>query len=116
MEHRRERGLKKLPDGRWQFSWCHGGHYYRRIAPSKTEARAYLEKIHTQIREGRYLDKKKEAKTTFEQAVEKFLEWSHANTRPNVATAATLRGIGQNSPRASNAAHSSMDLRSITAA
>ena len=82
MEHRRERGLKKLPDGRWQFSWCHGGHYYRRIAPSKTEARAYLEKIHTQIREGRYLDKKKEAKTTFEQAVEKFLEWSHANTRP----------------------------------
>jgi len=82
MEHRHERGLKQLPDGRWQFSWCYEGRYHRRIAPTKTEARAYLEKIHTQIREGRYLDKKKERKTSFEEAVERFLEWGEVNTRP----------------------------------
>ncbi len=81
VEQRRERGLKRLSDGRWQFSWWYKGHYHRRIVPTKGEARAYLEKIHTQIREGRYLDRKEEIKTTFEEAVRRFLEWSEANTR-----------------------------------
>ena len=83
MEQKRERGLKQLPDGRWQFSWWHEGRYHRRIVRTKTEARAYLEKVHTQIREGRYMDPRKEAKTTFEEAVKKFLEWSEASTRPS---------------------------------
>ncbi len=82
MEQKRERGLKKLPDGRWQFSWWYEGRYHRRIVPTKTEARVYLEKIHTEIREGRYMDRRREAKTTFEEAVKRFLEWSEGNTRP----------------------------------
>lgn len=83
MEQKRERGLKKRPDGRWQFSWCFEGSYHRRVAPTKSEARAYLEKIHTLIREGKYLDKKKEGQTTFETAVSKFLKWSKGYTRPS---------------------------------
>ena len=77
MEHKRERGLKQLPDGRWQWSYKDPeGRYYRHIARTKSEARAYLEKVHTQIREGRFLDRKKEGKTKFDVAVERFLEWS----------------------------------------
>ncbi len=83
MDKRRERGLKQLPDGRWQFSWCFEGRYHRRIAKTKSEARAYLEKIHTQIREGRYMDRRKEVKSHFEKAVERFLEWSKVNKRPD---------------------------------
>ena len=83
MEKRKERGLKQLPDGRWQFSWYVDGRYHRRIANFKGEARAYLEKIHTLIREGRYMDRKKEVRTKFEDAVKRFLEWSEINTRPS---------------------------------
>jgi len=80
---RRERGLKPLPDGRWQFSWMFEGKYHRRIARTKTEARACLEKIRTQIREGRYLERpKKEVKTRFEDALEKFLAWGDVNVTP----------------------------------
>ena len=81
MEHKRERGLKQLSDGRWQWSWWHEGRYHRRIARTKTEARAYLEKVHTQIREGRYMDARKEAKTTLEEGVKEFLKWSNVNVR-----------------------------------
>ena len=81
MGNRNERGLKQRPDGRWRFSWCFEGRYHRRIADTKGEARAYLQKIHTQIREGKYLEVKKEAKITFEEAVRKFLDWSKANKR-----------------------------------
>ncbi len=83
MEKRRERGLKQLPDGRWQFSWCYEGRYHRRITKTKGEARAFLEKIHTQIREGRYMERRKEVKIRFEEAMKKFLEWSEVNTRPD---------------------------------
>ena len=79
MEHKRERGLKQLPDGRWQFSWWHEGRYHRRIVRTKTEARAYLEKIHTQIREGRYMDRKPEVNAKFEEACKRFLEWGEVN-------------------------------------
>lgn len=83
MEERRERGLKKLTDGRWQWSYQDpNGGYHRHIARTKGEARAYLEKVHTEIREGRYLDRRKEVKAIFEEAVKKFLEWSEASTRP----------------------------------
>jgi integrase len=85
VETRKERGLKQLPDGRWQFSWCYEGRYHRRAAATKGEARAYLQKIHTQIREGKYLEVKKEAKTTFEEGVKRFLEWSQTNKRPRTA-------------------------------
>jgi integrase len=82
MEQRRERGLKKLPDGRWQWSYQDpNGEYHRHIARTKGEARAYLEKVHTEIREGRYLNRRKEVKTTFKDAVKRFLEWSKANKR-----------------------------------
>lgn len=60
MEQRRERGLKQLPDGRWQYSWCFEGRYHRRIAATKREARARLESIKTRIREGRYQGQGKE--------------------------------------------------------
>ena len=82
MEERRERGLKKLPDGRWRWSYQDpNGNYHRHVARTKGEARAYLEKVHTEIREGRYLDRRKEARTTFKEAVKTFLEWSIANKR-----------------------------------
>jgi integrase len=75
--------LKQLPDGRWQWSFQDpSGRYHRHIVRTKGEARAYLEKVRTQIREGRYLDRRKEVKTTFDDAVTKFLEWSEANKRP----------------------------------
>ncbi len=84
METRKERGLKQLPDGRWQWSYKDPeGHYSRHIARTKTEARSYLEKVHTQMREGRYLDRRKEVKTKFEDAVKRFLEWSALHMRVN---------------------------------
>lgn len=81
MGNQRERGLKQLPDGRWQFSWCFEGRYHRRIAETKGEARAYLQKIRTQIREGKYLEVKKEDLILFEAAVKSFLSWSKTNKR-----------------------------------
>ena len=82
MEKRKERGLKQLSDGRWQWSYQDPtGKYRRHIARTKSEARAYLEKVRTLIREGRYMDRRKEAKTTFEDAVKKFLTWSKVNVR-----------------------------------
>ncbi|MGA9752418.1 MAG: tyrosine-type recombinase/integrase [Acidobacteriota bacterium] len=84
METRKERGLKQLPDGRWQWSYKDpSGRYRRYIARTKGEARAYLEKVHTLIREGRFMDRRKEVKTTFEEAVKRFLVWSEVNVRPS---------------------------------
>ena len=60
MEERRERGLKEMPDGRWQFSWCENGKYPRHIVPTKQKARTYLESIRTRIREARFLESGKE--------------------------------------------------------
>ena len=34
------------------------------------------------MREGRYLDRRKEVKTTFEDAVKRFIAWSEVNVRP----------------------------------
>jgi integrase len=82
MEFRKERGLKQLPDGSWQWSFKDGtGKYRRHKARTKGEARAYLEKARTQKREGRFMEKRKENKTKFEEAVKGFLEWSETNTR-----------------------------------
>lgn len=82
MEERRERGLKKRPDGRWQWSYKDpNGKYCRHIARTKSEARAYLEKVRTLMREGRYMDRRKENKTSFEEAVKQFLKWSEVNVR-----------------------------------
>jgi integrase len=82
MEMRKERGLKQLPDGSWQWSYKDGaGVYHRHKARTKGEARAYLEKARTQKREGRFMEKRKENKTKFEEAVKRFLEWSETNTR-----------------------------------
>lgn len=84
MENRKERGLKQLSDGRWQWSYKDpNGKYCRHIARTKSEARGYLEKTRTQMREGRYLDRRKEVKTTIEEAVKKFLTWSEVNVRPS---------------------------------
>jgi hypothetical protein len=60
VEKRKERGLKQLPDGRWQFSWCHEGKYHRHIVPTEREARTYLESIRTRIREARFLGEREE--------------------------------------------------------
>jgi integrase len=80
MAERRERGLKQLPDGRWRWSFKDpNGKYHRKIARTKSEARAYLEKVRTEIREDRYLNRRKEMKGTFEEACKKFLEWGEVN-------------------------------------
>lgn len=81
---RRERGLKQLPDGRWIWSYKDpNGIYHRYKARTKKEAQAYLEKTRTLIREGKYLEKKKEMATKFEEAVEKFLAWSKVSVKPS---------------------------------
>ncbi|MEW5765959.1 MAG: tyrosine-type recombinase/integrase [Acidobacteriota bacterium] len=86
MEQRKERGLKQLPDGRWQWSYQDpNGKYRRHITRTKGEARAYLEKVRTMMRECRYLDRRKEVKTTFNEAVERFLAWGSANLRPSTS-------------------------------
>ena len=79
-KEKRQRGLKPLPDGRWQYSWTYQGKYHRKIARTKSEARAYLEKIRTEKREGRYLEvKPKLVDVTFDKAVEQYLSWSKIN-------------------------------------
>jgi integrase len=80
MDERKERGLKRLPDGRWRWSYKDpSGKYHRNKARTKGEARAFLEKARTDIREGRWLDRKEKCKTTFEDAVKQFLEWGETN-------------------------------------
>lgn len=80
MAERREKGLKKLPDGRWRWSYKDpSGKYHRKIAANKTQARRALEKMRTAIHEGRYFDIKKETKATFEEACKKFLKWGETN-------------------------------------
>ena len=79
---KREKGLKPLPDGRCRYSYEFGGRFHRRIAGSKNEARALLEKIRTDIRAGKYSDRHEDRDVTFEKAVQKFLAWSRQNTRP----------------------------------
>jgi len=76
-----ERGLKQLPDKRWQYSWMFEGRYHRKIARTKTEARRALESIRTKIAEGRYMDKRQEQHTPFEQACKRFLEWGKSHLR-----------------------------------
>lgn len=78
---KRERGLKQLPDGRWQFSWCYQGKYHRFKANTKTEARAQRERIKTEIRAGKYRDPQRAPRVTFLKAVKKFLEWSDSANR-----------------------------------
>jgi integrase len=82
MAAKRERGLKKLADGRWRYSWKYQGRYHRMIAPSYAIATASLSKIRAQIAEGRYLEKEARCNTSFEKAVADFLVWSKANLRP----------------------------------
>lgn len=81
MAAQRERGLKQLPDGRWQFSWKYQGKYHRFKANTKTEARAQRERIKTEIRAGKYRDPQRAARVTFEKAVERFLTWSETTNR-----------------------------------
>lgn len=76
----REKGLKQLTDGRWQWSYMDpNGRYHRRIARTKTEARAYLEKVRTEIREGRYLERRSTPRVAIEEAVKQFLKWGETN-------------------------------------
>jgi integrase len=79
-KEKKERGLKKLEDGRWRVSWMFEGKYHRIKVRNRSEAKAYLEKIHTDIREDRYLDvKQKPVKTTFEDSANRFLLWSKSS-------------------------------------
>lgn len=76
---RRERGIKKLADGRWRYSFEHKGRKHRFIVPTYTIAVASLAKVRAQIAEGRYLEKEVSEQIRFEKAVEKFLEWGQTN-------------------------------------
>jgi len=80
-KEKKERGLKRLPDGRWRVSWMYQGRYKRVKVRTKGEARAILDKVHTEIREGRYLDVKKKIETPFHEAVTRFLRWSLSSNR-----------------------------------
>lgn len=87
MAERKERGLKQLPDGRWLWSFIDPyGKYHRNIARTKSEARAYLEKVRTQKREGRYMDKRKKKEGTFEEACSRFLEWGKVNAAKSTSS------------------------------
>ena len=78
----REKGIKQLPDGRWQYSWKFQGRYHRVIAPSHAIAVASLAKVRVQIAEGRYLEKEVAQRTRFEDAVKRFLKWGETNVAP----------------------------------
>jgi integrase len=78
----REKGIKRLPDGRWLYSWKFQGRYHRIIAPTRAIAEASLAKVRAQIAEGRYLEKEVSHQTRFEDAVARFLEWGEANLAP----------------------------------
>lgn len=81
---KRERGLKRLGDGRWRASWCYEGHWIRKVLPNKALATRLLASVRGQIVEGRYIPKvQPERKISFEEAAKAFLEWSEANTRPS---------------------------------
>lgn len=76
---RRERGIKKLADGRWRYSWTFRGRYHRMTAPTYAIARACLSKIRAQIAEGRYLERDPSHSVLFDDVVSRFLEWSAVN-------------------------------------
>lgn len=78
----KERGIKKLPDGRWRYSWFYQGRYHRVIAPTRTIAAANLAKIRAEIAEGRYLEKETSRQTTLKEAVARFLKWGETNLAP----------------------------------
>ena len=78
----REKGIKQLPDGRWQYSWKFQGRYHRVIAPTRAIATASLAKVRAQIAEGRYLEKEVAHLTRFEDAVKRFLTWGETNVAP----------------------------------
>lgn len=87
MATKKERGLKQLPDGRWRWSFQDPeGRIRNYIARTKSEARVYLEKVRTEIREGRYLNKRKRSTTNFQEAAERFLETSQMDTRRSTHT------------------------------
>jgi len=79
---RRERGIKKLADGRWRYSWTFRGRYHRMTAPNYAIARACLSKIRAEIAEGRYLEKEATPRVTFERAAQDFLTWGKSNLAP----------------------------------
>lgn len=84
MAGKRERGLKPLPGGRWQWSYKDPEKkYHRHTARNKGEARAFLEKVRTEIREGKWLERRKRCETTFDEAVARFLQWSKTAKRPH---------------------------------
>jgi len=84
---RLEPGLYELPPGkdgkpRFAAEWVYQGRKVRRRFPTVTLARQALYAVRGQIIEGRYIDRRKEAATPFNEAVKTFLQWSEINTRP----------------------------------
>ncbi len=76
---KREKGIKKLSDGRWRYSWTYRGRYHRMSAPTYAIAAASLAKIRAQIAEGRYLERDPSHTVLFDDVVRRFLEWSAVN-------------------------------------
>ena len=73
------RGLKKLADGRWQYSWDYRKRYHRMIAPTRAIAEASLAKVRAMIAEGKYLEKEEKPTVLFETAVKEFRTWGTNN-------------------------------------
>lgn len=78
-----ERGIKALPDGKFEYTIRFKGKLVRKVFPTKGICKAQREKRMVELREGYYGPPKA---PTFEAVVEKFLEWSEASVRPKTHT------------------------------
>jgi integrase len=79
-----EPGLYELPAGadgkpRYAAEWLYQGRKIRRRFRTVTLARQALYAVRGQIVEGRYVDRKKEVKTTIEEASSRFIAWGEDN-------------------------------------
>lgn len=79
-----ERGLYELPPDkdkkpRYAAEWVFQGRKIRRRFSTLTKARKVLDAVRGQIVEDRYIDRRKETKTTLQEAISRFIEWGKSN-------------------------------------
>lgn len=86
--NRKEKGLRKLSDGRWQWSIKHEGRQIRRIADTKREAEEQLALARANVKAGRrpdYKETREKLSPTLAKATEEFITWSQKTKRPGTA-------------------------------
>ena len=78
----RERGIRKLAEGRWQYAFRGPDRkWHRHIVTSMKEAQAKLDEVRLGIRAGTYQGPGAERRVKLEEAIPEFLNWSKANKR-----------------------------------